>query len=50
MPSDYEQMLYWQYQSYTQRIKTISDYTEEFYRLSAPNNLVETKNQLVATD
>lgn len=41
-------MLYRQYQQCTQRIKTVSAYTKEFFRLSARNNLIEKENQLVS--
>ncbi|KAI0500296.1 hypothetical protein KFK09_018508 [Dendrobium nobile] len=48
LPTDYEQMLYVQYQHCVQGPRSVSDYTEEFYRLSARNNLNESDNQLVA--
>ncbi|XP_028547476.1 uncharacterized protein LOC110104104 [Dendrobium catenatum] len=45
---DFEQMLYMQYQHCSQDSRSVNDYTEEFYRLSARNNLNESDNQLVA--
>ncbi|KAI0495171.1 hypothetical protein KFK09_025321 [Dendrobium nobile] len=48
LPTDYEQMLYMQYQHCVQGNRSVSDYTEEFHRLCARNNLNETSNQLVA--
>ena len=41
--SDYEQLLYNQYQNCRQRNLSVRDYTEEIYRLNACNNLQETK-------
>lgn len=43
LPADYEQMLYQQYQHCQQHNRSINDYIEEFYRLSARNNLNETE-------
>ncbi|KAI0528950.1 hypothetical protein KFK09_001494 [Dendrobium nobile] len=37
-----------QYQHYSQGARSVNDYTEEFYQLSARNNLNESDNQLVA--
>ncbi|KAI0495130.1 hypothetical protein KFK09_025277 [Dendrobium nobile] len=48
LPTDYEQMLYMQYQHCSQGARSVNDYTEEFHRLSARNNLNESANQLVA--
>ncbi|PKU66437.1 hypothetical protein MA16_Dca009680 [Dendrobium catenatum] len=48
LPTDFEQMLYLQYQHCAQNNRSVSEYTEEFYRLSARNNLSESEVQLVA--
>ncbi|XP_028556926.1 uncharacterized protein LOC110109044 [Dendrobium catenatum] len=48
LPTDYEQILYIRYQHCVQGGRSVSDYTEEFNRLSARNNLNESNNQLVA--
>ncbi|KAI0498353.1 hypothetical protein KFK09_021594 [Dendrobium nobile] len=48
LPTDYEQILYMRYQHCTQGTRSVSEYTEEFNRLSARNDLNETANQLVA--
>ncbi|KAI0514154.1 hypothetical protein KFK09_010188 [Dendrobium nobile] len=48
LPTDFEQMLYLRYQHCIQGTRTVSDYTEEFYRLSARNDLNENTNQIVA--
>lgn len=48
LPSDYEQILYVQYQRCSQGNRSVSEYTEEFYPLNARNNLQETHHQLVA--
>ncbi|KAI0499806.1 hypothetical protein KFK09_018014 [Dendrobium nobile] len=47
LPTDYEQMLYLKYQHCAQGNRSVSEYMEEFYRLSARNDLNETSNQLV---
>ncbi|PKU79208.1 RNA-directed DNA polymerase [Dendrobium catenatum] len=48
LPTDFEQLLYLQYQQCRQGSRPVHEYTEEFYRLSARNNLRESENQLVA--
>lgn len=48
LPSDFEHLLYLQYQRCQQRMRSVGAYTEEFYRLSARNNLNESPQQLVA--
>ncbi|KAI0507593.1 hypothetical protein KFK09_013719 [Dendrobium nobile] len=48
LPTDFEQLLYLQYQQCRQGNRPVHEYTEEFYRLSARNNLSESENQLVA--
>ncbi|KAI0511898.1 hypothetical protein KFK09_012532 [Dendrobium nobile] len=48
LPTDYEQILYHKYQHCTQGNRSVSEYTEEFHRLSARNDLNERANHLVA--
>ncbi|KAI0500729.1 hypothetical protein KFK09_018945 [Dendrobium nobile] len=48
LPTDFEQILYMTFQQCAQGHRSVSDYTEEFYRLSARNNLNESTNQIVA--
>ncbi|PKU62072.1 RNA-directed DNA polymerase [Dendrobium catenatum] len=48
LPTDYEQILYHKYQHCSQGNRTVSEYTEEFHRLSARNDLNENANHLVA--
>ncbi|XP_028549531.1 uncharacterized protein LOC114579365 [Dendrobium catenatum] len=48
LPTDYEQILYMRYQHCSQGSRSVSDYTEEFQRLSARNNLNESATHLVA--
>lgn len=43
LPSDFEQLLYLEYQKCSQGNRTVGAYTEEFYRLSARNNLHESE-------
>ncbi|XP_020695883.1 uncharacterized protein LOC110109255 [Dendrobium catenatum] len=48
LPTYFEQLLYIQYQQCRQGQRSVSDFTKDFYRLSARNNLSESDNQLVA--
>ena len=48
LPPDYDQMLYKQYQNWKQSNCSIFEYTKEFYRLNARNDLAETESQQVA--
>ena len=48
LPADWEQILYQKYQNCQQKYKTVAEYVDEFYRLSARNNLNESKVQLVS--
>ncbi|XP_028550608.1 uncharacterized protein LOC114579613, partial [Dendrobium catenatum] len=48
LPTDFEQILYMRYQHCAQGTRTVSEYTEEFQRLSARNDLNESATQLVA--
>ncbi|KAI0501107.1 hypothetical protein KFK09_019325 [Dendrobium nobile] len=48
LPTDFEQILYMRYQHCVQGTRSVSDYTEEFNRLTARNNLSESANQFVA--
>ncbi|XP_020702058.1 uncharacterized protein LOC110113720 [Dendrobium catenatum] len=48
LPTDFEHMLYLKYQHCSQGNRSVSEYTEEFYSLSARNDMNETTNQLLA--
>ena len=48
LPTDYNQILYQQYQQCQQRNRSVNKYTEELYRLNARNDLNETERQQVA--
>lgn len=48
LPPDYEQILYLQYKSCRKGMRTVRDYTEEFYRLNSCSNLSEIEGQQVA--
>jgi Retrotransposon gag protein len=48
LPLNFQQTLYQQLQGLIQGSRSIDDYTLEFYRLVARNQLRETEEQLVA--
>ncbi|XP_057473975.1 uncharacterized protein LOC130762303 [Actinidia eriantha] len=48
LPPDYQQELFRQYQECRQGVRTSEAYTEEFYRLSARNNLPESEDQQIS--
>ena len=48
LPPDYEHQLYQKYQNCHQASRSVTEYVEEFYRLSARNNLQESEIQLVS--
>lgn len=48
LPSNYEQLLYQQYQNCSQQNHSVREYTEEFHRLSARNNIQESEIHHVA--
>jgi hypothetical protein len=43
LPPNFEQRLFHQYQECRQRACTVQAYVDDFYQLSARNNLMETK-------
>lgn len=47
LPTGFEQLLYMQYQQCRQGNRSVNECTEEFYRLSAHNNLKESDSQLI---
>jgi hypothetical protein len=49
LPSDFEQQLFQQYQECRQGGRTIQAYVDDFYCLSARNDLMETEDQQVAS-
>ena len=48
LPLNYRQTIYRQFQSLTQGSRSVEDYTLEFYKLEARNQLNETEDQRVA--
>lgn len=48
LPSNYENVLFTRYQNCKQEFRSVSEYTEEFHRLSSRNNLQESEDQLIA--
>ena len=48
LPTDYDQILFIQFQNCAQGKRTVSEYTEEFLRLQVRCNLAETEDQQVA--
>jgi hypothetical protein len=49
LPFGYTQMLFQRLHMLRQGVKSVDDYTEEFYQLDARNNLSETEEQLVVS-
>lgn len=48
LPTDFERILFSQYQNYRQHTRSVEDYTMEFHRLVARNDLNESEDQCVA--
>jgi hypothetical protein len=48
LPPDFEQRLFQQYQECHQEVRRVQAYIDDFYRLSAWNDLMEIEAQLVA--
>jgi hypothetical protein len=48
LPADYEQILFTEFQNFSQGNRSVSEYTEEFLRLQIRCNLAETEDQQVA--
>lgn len=48
LPTNYEQILYNQYQNLQQGARSVTEYTEDFHRLGARTNLPESEQHLIA--
>lgn len=48
MPADFEGILFTQYHQCMQGMRSVSEYSRHFHRLSSRNNLNETEEQLIA--